>query len=60
MIDIGVMLTTTAFVLASAIVDSEHILKKEYIKELLGRSPDYSDAMMMRLWYEIGMKDYFG
>ena len=33
MIDIGVMLTTTAFVLASAIVDSEHILKKEHIKD---------------------------
>ena len=33
MIDAGVILTTTAFVLASAIVDSEHILKKEYIKD---------------------------
>jgi len=33
MIDIEVILTTTAFVLASAIIDSEHILKKEYIKD---------------------------
>ncbi len=40
--------------------DKLRVVKKEHIKELLGRSPDYSDAMMMRLWYEIGMKDYFG
>lgn len=26
---------------------------KDEIKELLGRSPDYSDAMMMRMWFEL-------
>lgn len=29
------------------------IIKKEDIKEKLGRSPDISDAMMMRMFYEI-------
>ena len=28
------------------------IIPKETIKSLLGRSPDYSDAIMMRMWYE--------
>ncbi|MFS4446721.1 terminase large subunit domain-containing protein [Maribacter sp. 2307UL18-2] len=27
------------------------ILSKERIKEYLGRSPDYSDALMMRMWF---------
>jgi len=39
--------------------DKLRVVKKEYVKEMLGRSPDFSDAMMMRLWYEIGAKDYF-
>jgi hypothetical protein len=29
------------------------IVPKEMLKELLGRSPDLSDAMMMRMWYEL-------
>jgi hypothetical protein len=29
------------------------IISKEEIKESLGRSPDYSDAMMMRLYFEL-------
>lgn len=28
------------------------IRPKEEIKELLGRSPDYADALMMRMWFE--------
>lgn len=39
--------------------DKLKIIKKELVKEMLGRSPDYSDSMMMRLWFEIGQKDYF-
>jgi len=39
--------------------DKLRVVKKEHVKEMLGRSPDYSDAMMMRLWFEIGQKDYF-
>ena len=39
--------------------DKLRVIKKEQVKEVLGRSPDYSDAMMMRLWFEIGEKDYF-
>ena len=30
------------------------ILPKDKVKETLGRSPDYADAMMMRMWFEIG------
>ena len=31
------------------------ILSKDKIKDLIGRSPDYSDALMMRCYYELGM-----
>jgi len=30
------------------------ILHKDAVKEVLGRSPDYADAIMMRMWYEFG------
>lgn len=39
--------------------DKLRVIKKEKVKEILGRSPDYSDAIMMRIWFEIGEKDYF-
>jgi hypothetical protein len=29
------------------------IIPKDTIKALLGRSPDYADALMMRMWYEV-------
>ena len=29
------------------------IIPKDTIKSLLGRSPDYADALMMRMWYEV-------
>ena len=29
------------------------IIPKEEVKELIGRSPDWSDAMMMRIWFEL-------
>ena len=29
------------------------ILSKDKVKDLIGRSPDYSDALMMRMYYEI-------
>lgn len=29
------------------------IISKEEIKEKIGRSPDYSDALMMRMWFEL-------
>ena len=29
------------------------ILPKEKVKQILGRSPDYSDALMMRMYYEL-------
>jgi hypothetical protein len=35
------------------------ILPKEKVKELIGRSPDYSDALMMRMYFEIGLKFTF-
>ena len=31
------------------------ILSKDKIKDLIGRSPDYSDALMMRMYYELGV-----
>ena len=39
--------------------DKLRVVKKEYVKDMLGRSPDFSDAMMMRLWFDIGEADYF-
>ena len=35
-------------------IDSDgklRILPKEKVKELIGRSPDYSDALMMRMYF---------
>lgn len=29
------------------------VMKKEKVKEIIGRSPDYSDAMMMRMYFEV-------
>lgn len=31
----------------------KHIIPKDEIKELLGRSPDFADALMMRIWFEL-------
>jgi phage terminase large subunit len=33
------------------------VLKKEIVKDLIGRSPDYSDCMMMRMFFEIGRNE---
>jgi phage terminase large subunit len=30
------------------------VLPKDKVKELIGRSPDFSDTLMMREWFEIG------
>jgi len=32
------------------------IIPKEKVKELIGHSPDYTDALMMRLWFELSPK----
>ena len=29
------------------------IVSKEKVRQVIGRSPDYSDALMMRMWYEL-------
>lgn len=34
----------------------KQVLPKDKIKELLGRSPDYSDMLMMRAWFEYRFK----
>ena len=31
------------------------IITKEEVKERLGRSPDFSDMLMMRMWFELQM-----
>ncbi|SMC45869.1 phage terminase large subunit [Pedobacter africanus] len=31
----------------------KQIIPKDKVKELLGRSPDYSDMIMMRMWFEL-------
>jgi hypothetical protein len=33
-----------------------YILPKEKVKEILGRSPDYSDMLMMRMWFKLKPK----
>ena len=33
------------------------VLKKEVIKDMIGRSPDYSDALMQRMWFELGRNE---
>lgn len=36
------------------------VLPKEKVKELLGRSPDFADALMMRMYFDLAPKnDYF-
>lgn len=35
------------------------ILPKEKVKELIGRSPDFSDALMMRMFFEVGHRFTF-
>jgi len=40
-------------------IDSDgklRIIQKEKVKELIGHSPDYTDALMMRLWFELSPK----
>ncbi len=32
------------------------VLPKDHVKALIGRSPDYADAMMMRMWFELRPK----
>lgn len=37
-------------------VDSDgklHIISKDKVRELIGRSPDYADSMMMRMYFEL-------
>jgi hypothetical protein len=38
------------------------LAKKEQIKKILGRSPDYSDSAMMAVWFLVhkSMKEYGG
>lgn len=33
------------------------IMSKDEIKEVIGRSPDYADAMMMRMYFEVSKED---
>jgi len=33
------------------------MIKKEDVKELLGRSPDLSDTLMMRMWFELNKQE---
>lgn len=35
------------------------ILSKEKVKQIIGRSPDYSDALMMRMYYELKPKGVY-
>ncbi|MDH5825759.1 phage terminase large subunit [Sphingobacterium faecium] len=34
----------------------KQVLPKDIVKELLGRSPDYSDMLMMRMWFKYRFK----
>ena len=33
------------------------IMPKEQVKQNIGHSPDYSDCLMMREWFELGFKN---
>ena len=35
------------------------ILPKEKIKDNIGRSPDYLDCFIMRMWYEVNQSNYY-
>ena len=35
------------------------IIPKDKVKEAIGRSPDFSDALMMRMWFEFEVKYIF-
>jgi phage terminase large subunit len=37
----------------------KQVLPKDKVKELLGRSPDYSDMLMMRCWFELRIVNNF-
>lgn len=37
----------------------KQIIPKDKVKELLGRSPDYSDMIMMRMWFELIVRHSF-
>jgi hypothetical protein len=37
----------------------KQVLPKEKVKELIGRSPDFSDMLMMRMYFEIGLNFTF-
>ncbi len=40
--------------------DKLRIVKKEKVKELLGRSPDHADNAQMRIWFELSPKNTWG
>ena len=35
------------------------VIPKDKVKETIGRSPDFSDALMMRMWFEYNPKQVF-
>jgi phage terminase large subunit len=37
----------------------KRIIPKDKVKELIGRSPDYSDLLMMRMWFSLGYRINF-
>lgn len=37
----------------------KRIIKKEYMKEILGRSPDYLDMLIMRMYFECKVEDIY-
>jgi len=39
--------------------DKLRVVKKDLVKEMLGRSPDYSDCMSFRMIFELNVVDYF-
>jgi hypothetical protein len=39
--------------------DKLDVVKKDLQKEMLGRSPDYLDALSIRIMPELGTLDYF-
>lgn len=38
---------------------TKQIIPKDKVKELIGRSPDFSDMLAMRMYFEVGTRFYF-
>jgi phage terminase large subunit len=36
------------------------VLPKDKVKEVIGRSPDFADTLMMREWFDLSLQEFYG